>query len=73
MNKYVCMYVCVYIYIYIYTYKGKVLTYATTALMRGESVIIDRCNFDRKQRQHWTKLADEIQFKQVIQFDELYF
>jgi hypothetical protein len=40
------------------------LTYATTALLSGDSVIIDRCNFDPKQRQHWTKLADEIQFEQ---------
>lgn len=23
-------------------------------LLEGENVVIDRCNFDKKQRKHWT-------------------
>lgn len=29
------------------------------ALSRGESVIIDRCNFDSTQRQHWINIAKQ--------------
>jgi hypothetical protein len=43
--------------------RGKVLNHASAALLTGDSVIIDRCNFNPEQRQHWIKLVDEIQFE----------
>lgn len=42
--------------------RGKVLKFASAALKKGDSVIIDRCNFNQEQRRHWTKLAEEIEF-----------
>lgn len=30
---------------------------AKDALLRGEDVVIDRCNFDRAQRAHWVEIG----------------
>ena len=42
------------------------------ALRRGDSVIVDRCNFDAQQRQHWTSLAESIQSELQLQQDDLF-
>ncbi|GIQ83981.1 hypothetical protein KIPB_005391 [Kipferlia bialata] len=34
---------------------------ASRALKAGRSVVIDRCNFDRSQRAHWVRLAEDRQ------------
>jgi hypothetical protein len=71
---YICIYIYIHTYIYIYVYiyvyiqdvlksRGKVLKHASTALLNGDSVIIDRCNFNPEQRQHWIRMVDEIQFE----------
>lgn len=39
------------------------LRFASEALENGDSVIIDRSNFNAEQRRTWTKLAEEIQLK----------
>jgi hypothetical protein len=49
--------------------RGAVLEYASEALMKRDSVIIDRCNFDPVQRQHWTKLADEKQEEMRFKYE----
>jgi hypothetical protein len=49
--------------------RDKVLEFTSEALMKGDSVIIDRCNFDSVQRRHWTKLADEKQAELQFQYE----
>lgn len=39
--------------------RGACLTRAKAFLNAGYSVIIDRCNVDKKQRQYWIRLANE--------------
>jgi hypothetical protein len=49
--------------------RDKVLEFASEALIKEVSVIIDRCNFDSVQRRHWTKLADEKQAEIQFQYE----
>ena len=37
--------------------RNNVLNAARSALSRGQSVVIDRCNFDASQRLHWIQMA----------------
>jgi predicted kinase len=37
-----------------------VLAAAKAALLRGDHVVVDRCNFDKEQRHHWIDLASEV-------------
>lgn len=39
--------------------RKNVLIHARRALEQKDSVIIDRCNIDRKQRKHWISLAEQ--------------
>lgn len=38
---------------------------ARSALKKGQSVIVDRCNFDYRQRHNWIKIAAEFRVTDI--------